>query len=224
MLSLTTIIFDCDGVLVDTEGLKMSCFARMLADFGIPFAEQDYLEIVGRSAADILDIINHKHNTKFNLSIYGAFDRYYAQMRAHGVATIERNVTLARMLADHGAILGLASSDTHANISSNLRIARLEDIFSVRVSGSDDLPLGFNKPDPLIYQTAMTKLRANPERTIVVEDTTAGAEAGKRAGAKVIALPNAYTHSLDFSAWANQVWRMETNVTIIFEAMLDLIR
>lgn len=224
MLHSTAIIFDCDGVLVDTEGLKKSCMGRMLANLGIPFTDQDHLEMVGRSAEDILKLINSKHNTNYDLSIYHTFDRYYAEMRIHGVAKIARNVTLARMLANEGASLGLASSDTHVNINSNLQLAGVEDIFQVRISGMDDLPLGFNKPHPRIYETAMTRLGVSPERSIVIEDTAAGAEAGNRAGAKVIALPNAHTRLLDFTPWAEQRWEMEAEIASIFEGVRELAR
>src|ERR1700733_11076059 len=78
-------------------------------------------------------------------------------------------------------------------IFGNLQIHRYFDVLQT----SDDITRG--KPDPQIYQMAMEKLGVTPGVSFVMEDSSNGSLAGKRAGAYTIAVPSQYTRSQDFS-------------------------
>ncbi len=222
-MSIITAIFDCDGVLVDTEGLKHRSLAKILASEGITLEDHHYQKLVGFSAEANVVTINSLFDKDFDLTLYDRFEEQYVQERIEGVAVIERNVALVRELARRDVRMGLASSDSHSNIVDNLRIAGLSDLFEIVVSGKDDLPIGSNKPHPLIYQTSLEQLGVEPHRAIVVEDTVPGAEAGKRAKAQVLAVPNSYTKEQDFSSWADLRCEPEDNFEEVFEKLLALL-
>jgi len=93
-------------------------------------------------------------------------------------------------------VLGVATSAPMYLAEIVMRKLSIGSFFGV-IQTSDGIAKG--KPDPEIYQTAMGKLGIDPSETVVLEDSSNGALAGKRAGAFVVAVPSQYTREQDFS-------------------------
>ena len=205
---LKAIIFDCDGVLVDTEHLKFLAWQHALKQHDVEYSVAEYIDVVGFDSKYILGKISEAKKVDLPESIIETKEAQYQELRKQGIPPIQTAIDFAKKLhelkVNHGYVLALASSDSKMNITSNLELMRISDCFGTVVSGADDLgsysdPNGPNKPRPYIYQEAAKQLSVEPNQCIAIEDTAAGVEAASSAGMVVIAVPNEYTRTQDFS-------------------------
>jgi len=202
------VIFDCDGVLVDTEDLHFFALQQTLEKHGVSIEREEYLPLVGHSGKYILKTISERRNVQFPDDMLDQMRACYRAMQIKGVPLFNDAISFAKLLAtkkqELNIVLGLASSSTRAAIMVNLEHAGLTDIFDVIVSGCDDLgkyvdPEGTNKPKPYIYQEAARLLGVEPSQCVVFEDSNVGLTAAVSAGMTVIARPNIHTSKNDFS-------------------------
>ena len=205
---IEAIIFDCDGVLVDTEYLKFLAWQSALNEKGVEFSIEDYRPLVGHSSVNILHLFQQKKGVQIPIKVIDLKNKKYSDLQKKGVIPIENMVAFARSLADQKQelklTLGLASSAPKKEILENLKQIALENIFDMILSGSDDLecysdPEGTNKPKPYVYMEMAKRLGVEPKKCLVFEDTEVGVEAAARAGMIVVATPNQYTLQQDFS-------------------------
>lgn len=207
------VIFDCDGVLVDTEYLKFLAWEKALLEKNIDFSLEEYMPLVGNSSALVLAGIEAQKNKKIPSNIIHRKEELYLLEQKKGVPAIEPMVEFVKFLSLHRKELrirlGLASAGRKEEILTNLRCIGLENVFDVVISGADDLghyldPEGTNKPKPYVYLEAAQQLGILPESCLVFEDTQAGVKAASTAGMTVFAVPNRFTLSHDFTS-ARQV-------------------
>lgn len=201
-------IFDCDGVLVDTEHLKFLAWQTALASKNISFSIEEYMPLVGHSSLNILRMIGKLKNISIAEEVIGLQNAEYRLLQKQGVPPIAQMVTFVQKLSQErkrlGIKLGLVSSASKEEILQNLKQIGLENSFDLIISGTDDLKgysdkEGTNKPKPYIYIEASKRLKVSPPRCLVFEDTTAGIEAAAGAGMIAIAVPNQLTLQQDFS-------------------------
>jgi beta-phosphoglucomutase len=209
---IEAVIFDCDGVLVDTEYLKFLAWQEALARDGISFTIEDYKPLVGHSSKNIAKMIQEQKDVPVTSELIELKNAIYKRLQRQGVTPIEEAVLGCHALSERrqelGIKLGLASSAPREEILQNLSQIGLQDAFDVIVSGSDDLDAyidseGTNKPKPYIYIEAAKQLGVLPSQCLVFEDTAAGIEAAAGAGMIPIALPNQFTQEQDFSKAVN---------------------
>lgn len=217
--SVKAVIFDCDGVLVDTEYLKYEAWRDALSKHNIIFTIDDYLPLVGHSSEKIASEIEKQKNVHFDKKVViSEKNIYYKTRQAQGVPSIPDAVTFLKSLlankAKYNIKVGLASSAPHAEIKRNLEsIGVNPKDFDAIASGDDDLkhivdPEGTNKPKPYIYQIIAKSLSVTPAECIVFEDTNAGVEAAASAGMKVFAVPNQFTKKQDFTKAVQVITRL----------------
>jgi len=206
--NVQAVIFDCDGILVDTEYLKFLAWQEALASEAIEFSIEEYMPLVGHSSKNILQMIKQSKKIEISDEIIELKNAKYKMLQKRGVPAIQAMVDFARHLSANksklGISLGLASSASQSEILTNLRQIGLENAFDLVISGSDDLDdyvdaEGKNKPKPYIYIEASKRLNILPEFCLVFEDTTAGVDAAADAGMIPIAVPNQFTLNHDFS-------------------------
>lgn len=205
---IEAVIFDCDGVLVDTEYLKFLAWQEALAAENIAFTIEEYMPLVGHSSKNILLMLEKLKKMEISEEIIEVKNARYRVLQKQGVPPIEEMIAFAKYFAKEkknlGIQLGLASSASTEEILQNLEQIGLEDAFDLIISGSDDLDSyvdheGKNKPKPYIYMEAAKRLKVSPFKCLVFEDTTAGIEAATGAGMIAIAVPNQFTVGQDFS-------------------------
>lgn len=231
---IEAIIFDCDGVLVDTELLKFQAWQEAAAAQGYSFSLEDYKPLVGQSGPTIALAIKVEKKKQFPDKQLNEkqllADRNKAYKKLHqepkNIHPITPMIQLAKNLAakklQHGYKLGLASSAPLAEIKANLKAHGLESTFDILISGEDDLkdiqdPAGVNKPKPYIYLRLAQWMQVSPNHCVVFEDTEAGVMAGTTAGMRVYAVPNEFTQSQNFEL-AQKVLDVEK---IDFETLFD---
>lgn len=175
------LIFDCDGVLVDSELLACQIDAEYLTDLGFPYAVDDILrEFVGKSMRDMIARIEEEHGR--------ALPPDFAA-RANDILFARFETDLRPIAGIRDAILSLpyercvASSSTPDRIALSLGITGLTDLFD-NVFSAVQVKRG--KPAPDLFLHAAERMNAHPEDCIVIEDSPAGVTGAKAAGMQVI--------------------------------------
>jgi HAD superfamily hydrolase (TIGR01509 family) len=177
----SVIIFDCDGVLVDSEGLKSELAARHLSTLGISIAGSALIErfsgVPDREMYQALSIETGVHITA----------EYVAQVHASKLSRCEAEGEALAMPGIHQCLDALRSVDICVASSSSpkmleqmLRQTRLWDRFAPNVFSAAEVKRG--KPAPDLFLLAAERMAAALERCLVIEDSVAGIEAAKAAG------------------------------------------
>jgi beta-phosphoglucomutase len=173
------LIFDLDGVLVDTVPTHFAAWSRMFHEYGYEFGKREYRELVdGRLRLDGARAVMHEADdhtieeaaTKKNSYYLEAIDR--GEYRIFNTA-----VRCVREYAKQGYKLAAASSS--ANVRHILDQVGILEEFTI-VVGGQDVVLG--KPNPEIFLKAAKGLGLQPEECIVVEDAESGVKAAKAGG------------------------------------------
>ncbi|GGL66288.1 hydrolase [Microlunatus endophyticus] len=186
MTARTLIVFDCDGVLVDSERLMQDIDLRMIADLGWPITREEIFEQhLGRSEpfvdANIARHIGHPVPESFVLERRQAHAEAFRQSLAAvpGVETV-----IARLQAA-GFGTCVASSGTHERIRLVLGLTGLRHYFADRIFSADDVE--HSKPAPDLFLHAAASLGYEPSACIVVEDSPSGVTGAKAAGMRAVA-------------------------------------
>ena len=181
---IDAVLFDCDGVLVDSERVAAECIVEFAARFGARFGIEEALaRFTGARMADNLRDIEARGNCTLP-------DDFEDDLRAHMAAEFE-----SRLEPIEGAAALVESLDLPYCVVSNgprpkmevtLRIAGLLEHFAGRIVSAYEV--GVWKPDPGLFLHAAHTLGTPPERCAVVEDSDYGIAAGVAAGMQVFAL------------------------------------
>lgn len=210
---MEAVIFDCDGVLVDTEYLKFLGWQKVLASLNIELSIEEYKVVAGHSSKKIIELLQVMKGIVIPEEAIHLRREEYRKLQEQGVAPIREMVEFADYLSQNkvvwGIKLGLASSASTNEILFNLKQIGLDQAFDLIISGTDDLNDyedvgGKNKPKPYIYLEASKRLNIAPERCLVFEDSEVGVEAASKAGMVTIAIPNWITTKQNFSK-ANKI-------------------
>ncbi len=184
------VLFDCDGVLVNTEEIGYQLLTDMLADHGVSMTREDFVrKIAGVTYAIFLE--NLKQEVKAQ-SGQGLPDDFRQKLSARLVEEHKRKmraidgvVPLLDNLQKHDVPFAVCSNSGAANLIAKLRQVGLFDYFVPRVFSRDHVENA--KPAPDMYLMAARSLGDfDPQDCIVVEDSLTGATAGMAAGMKVI--------------------------------------
>jgi beta-phosphoglucomutase family hydrolase len=185
MTTGTGILWDMDGVLVDTGEFHFLSWSEVLSEYGIPFSREFFQDTFGMNNAGILAILLEEKLTPELLAEIG--DRkeqwFRGAVRGHAQPLPGVLAWLERLKAA-GFRQGIASSAPPANIDALVDELGLRAYFEAIVSGGD-LP---GKPDPALFLKVASLIDIPPDRCIVIEDAVAGVEAAKRAGMKCVAV------------------------------------
>lgn len=193
-------VFDMDGVLVDSEPLHMRSANLLLERFDRRIDEPTYRSFIG--TGEVATWTAWKRTFALPLSvdeIIAEHTRLRTEEIRRGIDPIASAVSLARRLHERGHRLGLASSSAREVIDEILTALGVDDVFRVRVSGSDP-DVRHSKPAPDVYLQAAARLGVEPAHCLAIEDSEPGVRAAKNAGMVCIAIPNRWTDHQDFSA------------------------
>jgi HAD superfamily hydrolase (TIGR01509 family) len=175
------VIFDCDGVLVDSERITNTVFAAMLNELGLAVTLQDmFRDFVGRSMAQCVEMIEARLGRPVP-------DAWLDEYRTRTVAALARDLKpVSGIEAALDAIdipCCVASSGDHDKMRATLGLIGLLPRFDGRLYSVTQVERG--KPHPDVFLFAASRMGAAPDRCAVVEDTFIGARAGVAAGMTV---------------------------------------
>ncbi|MBN1587800.1 MAG: HAD family hydrolase [Candidatus Omnitrophica bacterium] len=181
-MSWECVIFDCDGVLVDSEPVANRILAEFLTDLGLPTTTEESIALyMGRSSQDIRDMALKSLGRPLPEHFFEEFNEKLLKVLAqetHAVPGITE-------VLDHIPYpVCVASSGTHAKMELTLGNAGLLERFKGRIYSATEVPRG--KPYPDLFLHAAEQMKAQPSRCVVVEDSAPGVQAGIAAGMKVL--------------------------------------
>ncbi|WP_372804159.1 HAD family hydrolase [Paracoccus seriniphilus] len=177
------LIFDCDGVLVDSEPISISLLIEYCAASGFEISAEDaYRTFLGKPVGDAT--MHIKANFDVSLPALDT-DRFQHDV----LARFERDLAPVNGVADALARISfgktVASSSNLARIRRSLQLTGLEGFFGNHIFSTDMVARG--KPHPDVFLHAARQMDALPENAIVIEDSPAGLIAAKAAGMRTIA-------------------------------------
>lgn len=189
--ALQAIIWDLDGVIVDSSEQHRRSWQQLASETGVTFTDEDFWASFGRSNAAIIPLHwgAHLSPTQIDDLANRKEVAFRAILRKGGLRALPGALELMQAARDAGLKQSLASSTPVENItvvSDLLGLSRWLDAF---VSG-DRLPRG--KPAPDIFLLAAEKLGAAPARCVVIEDAPAGVAAAKAAGMRCLAVTTSH--------------------------------
>ena len=204
------VIFDCDGVLVDSEHLSIRLDAELLADLGWPLAEAEIVErFVGRTEAAMRAEIE-EHLGRDIGPEWEAFSEEYVRLFAAELEPVDGIVAALDGVAAAGIPSCVASSGGHEKIRRNLATTGLLPRFAGRIFSADDVLHGKPAPDLFLHAAAVMGVR--PDRCAVVEDSRPGVAAARAAGMSAFGYGGGVTPAA----------ALEGSRTTIFTDMRDL--
>jgi HAD superfamily hydrolase (TIGR01509 family) len=200
------VIFDCDGVLVDSEPLSNTCFARALAREGLDWSvEETMRRLMGRSMKSCVEIVEGILGRKLPDDFV---DRLQADtMRVFHEAPLKAVAGVAEAIdaiEAAGAATCVASSGSLDKMRVTLGITGLWSRFEGRIFSSSEVPRG--KPFPDLFLHAALRMNEQPFACTVVEDSQPGIEAARAAGMRALAYVGAPHTDRDALVTAGGEW------------------
>jgi beta-phosphoglucomutase family hydrolase len=209
------VLWDMDGVLVDTGEFHFQAWSQTLAEYDIPFSRDLFRATFGMNNMGLIaHLLGRKPDPGFIARVSDHKERRFRQaIRGHAQPLPGVLVWLDRLRA-MGVRQAVASSAPPENIDTLVDELGIRPYFEAIVSGYD-IP---GKPDPAVFLKAASELGLPPQRCIVVEDAVAGVQAAKRAGMRCIAVTTTNpAHAL--SGADIVVERLETLPANVFERL-----
>jgi HAD superfamily hydrolase (TIGR01509 family) len=185
------VIFDNDGVLVDSEPISLLAYRNAIWEQGVQLAEEDDERYCGLTDADIIKDMQTVYGRSLDLVRFQERKRllYFEYAKEQPLPPFEGVREIVQALRDAGMPHILASSGSREKISFNLGRAGIEALFPAIVSGED---FHRGKPDPEIFLKSAEKLGIPPGECVVVEDSINGLKAARAAGTIAVGVTNTF--------------------------------
>lgn len=172
------IIFDCDGVVVDSEPIGNRVFRQFLAELGLDLSEREvYERFLGRALVDSVAIVEALIGKPVPVAL---LERYKTSRDRTLRAEVRAVEGVRELIWDLNVPYCIASSGDHDKMRATLGATGLLPLFEGRIFSATDVPRA--KPAPDVFLHAAAVMRADPARTAVVEDTVSGITAARAAG------------------------------------------
>lgn len=191
MTGRRAVLFDMDGVLVDSEPVIEAAARTGLAEYGVKAEPEDFIPFVGTGEDSYIGGVARKYGLEYKPEMKKRVYEIYLQIVKFQLGIYEGVTGMLQALKDDGWLLAVASSADRIKINANLEAAGIPDsLFSAIISGED---VERKKPWPDIYLKAADCVEVPSENCVVVEDSLSGIKAAKAAGMKCIAVSTSFS-------------------------------
>ena len=188
MINVKAVIFDVDGLLLNTEFLWHKAWTEVGNEYGVPKFGDIFYKTVGLSGKDETDIVNAE------LGDYPKKEELFEAARQRGLQLIDKEIQimpgaleLLDKLESLNVITAVATTTSREKTDYRLKKLGLYDRFKVIICGDE---VKNRKPDPEVYLKVLAKLHVDPQDVLVLEDTGYGVTAAYKASMKVIMVPS----------------------------------
>ncbi len=195
------VLFDMDGVLVDSEEYIAKAAVEMFRREGLLVKEVDFIPFVGKGEDRYLGGVAEKYDFPINIvEAKKKTYRIYGELVDGRISPLPGVLDFIDKARAKGLKLAVATSADRIKMEINLRnIGIPKDVFDATVNG---LEIPRKKPYPDVFVKAAEKVGLKPKECLVVEDAVSGVEAAKRAGSKCLALTTSFSREeLDGADW-----------------------
>ncbi|HEX5043731.1 MAG TPA: HAD family phosphatase [Candidatus Polarisedimenticolaceae bacterium] len=204
---IEAVIFDVDGVLVDSYAAHFESWKRLGRETGVTLTEEQFAESFGRRSREVIRqhwASKKVSDTSISISAGGNGSKGTRSITEAEVARLDRRKEklfreilekdfpgmdgareLIEALAAQGMRIAVGSSAPEENVSLVLDRLGIRELVQARVTGED---VQRGKPDPQVFLLAAERLGVSPDRCVVIEDAVPGIEAARSAGMKAVAL------------------------------------
>ncbi|MGM9557150.1 MAG: HAD family hydrolase [Oscillospiraceae bacterium] len=190
-MKVRAILFDMDGVLIDSEALMARAGILALREFGIEAVSEDFLPFVGRGEDKYIGGVAEKHGVRYDTAMKDRAYDYYGQMVAAEATVPADTLPTLKALHARGIKMAVCSSADRVKVRYNLRaIGADESLFGAIVTGSD---VERKKPEPDIYLKGAELLGEKPEDCLVVEDAPSGIQAAHAGGIRAAGIASSFS-------------------------------
>lgn len=203
MRKIKAVLFDMDGLMVDSEPLHLLAFNEVFKRYGKHLSEEDNKRFyLGRTDEESVGNMVERFGLPISpneLSLK-KFEAYQQIIETH-IVPQPGLLKLLDNLHQSGYKIAVVSNSVLESIKKVIEIFKIGSLINIYASGEE---VEHGKPAPDVYLLAAKKLMIGPSECLVLEDSPLGVQAGKNAGMKVFAIPSQYTKDEDFSL-ADQV-------------------
>jgi HAD superfamily hydrolase (TIGR01509 family) len=207
---LELVIFDCDGVLVDSERIAVRVEAELLAELGWPLSEAEIVErFMGRTAEYMDEAIEFQLGSRLPEDWKDQFQRRYREAFAADLVPVDGVLDALERIRVPTCV---ASSGSHDKLRFTLGHTGLFERFEGRIFSGYEVANG--KPAPDLFLHAAARMGAAPARCAVVEDSRPGVLAARAAGMR----------AFGYAGGLTPPDRLQVEGTVVFEDMRDLPR
>lgn len=196
---LKAVIFDMDGVIIDSEPLHNKAYHDMFDEIGIDVSAEMYQSFTGQSTINICKRLCDHFNLKQSPeSLVSLKRKHYKRFfeRDSELALIDGVLDLIKDYHNNGVTLVLGSSASMGGINQIFERFNLDQYFKAKFSGGD---LKQSKPHPEIFIKSAEATGFNREECLVIEDSTNGVEAAKAAGIFCVGYDSFHSKNQDYS-------------------------
>lgn len=195
--TITTVIFDMDGLMVDTEPLSRRAWGEVLREYGYTLDDGVYAWMIGHRSSDSGQMVLDAYPLPLTLNeLILAKNGRYQTILAQGIPEMPGLRELVTELGQRGIPWGVATSSPRAHAQAILSRLGLAEVCSAFATGDE---VAHGKPAPDIYFLAAVRLGVSPQQCLALEDSAPGCRAAVAAGMRGVAVPNGHTTQADFS-------------------------
>ena len=187
------VLWDMDGTLIDSEEFHWISWRDTMAKEGVAITHEQFLSSFGQRNDSIIPRWLGAATTSERIERIGNAkeEMYRSLIRTKGISPLPGVATWLHRLHEQGWLQAIASSAPRPNVEVILDALAAAHYFQGIVSAED---VSRGKPDPEVYLTAASRVRASPDRCVVVEDAAAGIEGARRAGMRSIGVSHNGEH------------------------------
>ncbi len=186
---IKAVIFDMDGLMIDSERVTYNGYKKVLGDMGLDITEEFYTTLLGRTIETAKQLFENVYGKDFHLDdVIPLVHKYMADLFDNeGVPVKKGLVDLLKYLKDNNYKTVVATSSQRKRVDHILNIANISQYFDDSICGDE---VAHGKPNPEVFLRACEKAGVSPEEALVLEDSEAGIQAAYSGKIKVICIPD----------------------------------
>lgn len=215
---IKAIIFDMDGLMIDSERVTFECYQERLKDMNLTMDEEFYKTLLGKTIKGIYQRFYDVYGNDFPIEnvIQDVHQLMAERFETEGVPVKKGLVELLHYLKDNNYKTIVATSSNRDRVDKILAQAKITEFFDDSICG-DEVTKG--KPNPEVFLKSCQKLGVNVDEAIVLEDSEAGIQASYDANIKVICIPDMKYPEKQYEEKTFKILRDLTEVTAYLKSL-----